>query len=69
MPTSAAIPGIFFVPRTAQPPYSHVENSARAELDQLKLTSLRAIVNVEPYGSSDLGRDPADDKPPCLTSA
>ena len=35
-----------FIPRTAQPPYSHVENSTRAELDRLGLTALRAMVVV-----------------------
>ena len=30
MPTPAVIPRSPFVPRTAQPPYSHVENSTRA---------------------------------------
>ena len=69
MPTPAAIPRSPFVPRTAQPPYSHVGNSLRAELDRLRLTALRAMVDVEPYGSSDLGRDPSDDKPPSMTSA
>ena len=34
------------MPRTAQPPYSHVENSTRAELDQLGLPALRAMVDV-----------------------
>ena len=33
MPTPAVIPRSPFVPRTAQPPYNHVENSTRAELD------------------------------------
>ena len=47
MPTPAAVPRSPFVPRTAQPPYSHVENSTLAELDQLGLTALRAIVDVE----------------------
>ena len=61
MPTPSAIPRSPFVPRTAQPLYSHVENSTRAELDRLGLTALRAMVDVEPYGSSDLGRDPSDD--------
>ena len=69
MPTPAVIPRSPFVPRTAQPPYSHVENSARAELDRLGLTALRAMVDVEPYGSSDLGGDPSDDEPPSMTSA
>ena len=50
MPTTAAIPRSPFVPRTAQPPYSHVTNSTRAELDRLGLTALRAMVDVEPYG-------------------
>ena len=44
-------------------------NSTRAELDQLGLTALRAMVDAEPYGSSDLGGDPSDDEPPSLTSA
>ena len=69
MPTPAAIPRSPFVPRMAQPPYSHVGNSTRAELDQLGLTALRAMVDVEPYGSSDLGGDPSDDEPPSMTSA
>ena len=61
MPTPAAIPRSPFVPRTAQPPYSHVGNSTRAKLDRLGLAALRAMVDVEPYGSSDLGGDPSDD--------
>ena len=69
MPTPAAIPRSPFVPRTAQPPYSHVTNSTRAELDRLGLTTLRAMADVEPYGSSDLGGDPSDDEPPSMTSA
>ena len=69
MPTPAAIPRSPFIPRTAQPPYSHVTNSTRAELDRLGLTALRAKVDVEPYGSSDLGGDPSDDEPPSMTSA
>ena len=69
MPTPAVIPRSPFVPRTAQPPYCHVENSRRAELDRLGLTALRAMVDVEPYGSSDLGGDPSDDERPSMTSA
>ena len=69
MPTPAVIPRSPFIPRTAQPPYSHVENSTRAELDRLGLTALRAMVDVEPYGSSDLGADPSDDEPPSMTCA
>ena len=69
MPTPAVIPRSPFIARTAQPPYSHVENSTRAELDWLGLTALRAMVDVEPYGSSDLGGDPSDDEPPSMTSA
>ena len=69
MPTPAVIPRSPSVPRTAQPPYSHVENSTRAELDQLGLTALRAMVHVEPYGYSDLGGDPSDDEAPSMTSA
>ena len=68
MPTPKATPRSPFVPRTAQPPYSHVTNSTRAELDRLGLTALRAMVDVEPYGSSDLGGDPSDDEPPSMTS-
>ena len=69
MPTPVVIPRSHFVPRTAQPPYSHVENYTRAELEQLGLTAIRAMVDVEPYGSSDLGGDPSDDEPPSMTSA
>ena len=69
MPTPAVIPRSPFVPRTAQPPYSHVENSTRADLDRLGLTALRTMVDVEPYGSSDVGGDPSDDEPPLMTSA
>ena len=69
MPTPAVIPRSPFIPRTAQPPYSHVGNSTRAELDRLGLTALRAMVDVESYGSSDLGGDPSDDEPPSMTSA
>ena len=58
MPTPALIPRSPFIPRTAQPPYSHVEISMRAELNRLGLTALRAMVDVEPYGSSDLGGGP-----------
>ena len=54
---------------TAQPPYSHVENSTRGELDQLGLTMLRALVEVEPYGSNDFGGDSSDDVPPSILSA
>ena len=57
MPTPAVIPRSPFVPRTAQPPYSNVGNSTRA------------MVDVEPYGSSDLGGDTSDDEPPSMTSA
>ena len=46
MPTPAVIPRSPFVPRTAQPPYSNVKNSTRAELDRLGLTALRATVDV-----------------------
>ena len=69
MPTAAVMPRSPFIPRTAQPPYSHVENSTRAELDWLGLTALRAMVDVERYGSSDIGGDPSDDEPPSMTSA
>ena len=69
MPTPAVIPRSPFVPRKTQPPYSHVGNSTRAELDRLGVTALRTMVDVEPYGSSDLGGDPSDDEPPFMTSA
>ena len=69
MPTPAVIPRSPFIPRRAQPPYSHVGNSTGAELDWLGLTVLRAMVDVEPYGSSVLGGDPSDDAPPSMTSA
>ena len=68
MPTPAVIPRSPFVPRTAQPPYSNVGNSTRAKLDRLGLTALRAMVDVEPCGSSDLGGDPSDDERPSMTS-
>ena len=69
MPTPAAIPRSPFVPRKAEPSYSHLTNSTRAELDRLGLTALRAMVDVEPYGCSDLGGDPSDGEPPSMTSA
>ena len=69
MPTPAVIPRSPFVPRTAQPPYSNVAKSTRAELDRLGLTALRAMVDVEPYGSSDLGGGPSEDEPSSMTSA
>ena len=69
MPTPAVIPRIPLVPRTAQQPDSHPANSTRAELDRLGLTALRAMVDVKPYGSGDLGGDPSDDEPPSMTSA
>ena len=69
MPAPAVIPRSSFKPRTAQPPYSRVQNSTRAELDRLGLTALRAMVDVEPYSSSDLGGDPSDDEPPSMTCA
>ena len=69
MPTPAVIPRSPFIPRTAQASYSHVGSSTRAELDRLQLTALRAMVDVEPYGSSDLGEDPPDHEPRSMTSA
>ena len=69
MPTPAVIPRSPFIPRTAQPPYSHVANSTRGELDRLGLTALRAMAAVEAYGSGDLCGDPSDDEPPSMTSA
>ena len=58
MPAPAAVQRNPLMPRTPQPPYSRVENSTRAVLDRLGLTALRAMVDVEPYGASDLGGDP-----------
>ena len=69
MPTPAVIPRSPFIPRTAQPPYSHMENCTRAELDRLGLTALKAMVDVEPYGSSDLGGYLSDVEPPPMSSA
>ena len=69
MPTPAVISRSPFIPRMAQPPFSHVGNSTRAELDRLGLTALRAMVDVETYGCSDLGGYPSDDEPPSMTSA
>ena len=69
MPTAAAVTKSPFVPRSARPPYSHVENSTRTQLDKVGLTALRAMVDVEPYGSNDLGGDPLDNEPPSLWSA
>ena len=69
MPTPAVMPRSPFIPRTVEPPYSHVENSTKAELDQFGLTALRAMVDVKPNGSSDLGGDPSDDEPLSMTSA
>ena len=69
MPTPAVIPRSPFVPRTAQPPYSDVGSSTRGGLDWLRLTALRAMVDVEPYSSSDLGAHPSDHEPPSMTSA
>ena len=69
MRTPAVMPRSPFIPRTAQPPYSTVENSTRAKLDRLGLTALGAMVDVEPYGSSDLGGDPSDDEPLSMTSS
>ena len=69
MPTPAVIPRSPLVTKTAKPPYSHVGNSTRAGLDRLGLTALRAIVDVKPYGSTDLGGEPSDYEPPSMTSA
>ena len=69
MPTPAVIPRSPFIPRTAEPPYNHVGKSTRAELDRMGLKALRAMVDVEPSASSDLGGDPSDDEPPSMTSA
>ena len=69
MRTPVVMPRSPFIPRTAPPPYSRVENSTRAELDRLGLTALRAMIDVQPYGSSDLGGDPSDDEPLSMTFA
>ena len=69
MPTRAEMRRSPFVWRTAQPPYNHVGKTTRAELDRPGLKALRAMVDVEPYCSSDLGGDPSDDELPSMTSA
>ena len=69
MPTPAVILRSPFIPRMAQPPYSHVGNSTRAELDRLGLTALRTMADMEPYGSSGLGGDPSDNELPSMASA
>ena len=69
MPTPAVISRSPFIPRTAQPPHSHVENSTGAELDPFGLTALRAMVDVEPYGSSDLAGYPSGNELPSMTFA
>ena len=46
---------------TAQPPYSHVENSTRTELDRLGLTAVMAMVDVEPYASRQWYQQAKDD--------
>ena len=53
---------------TAQLPYSHLENSTPIKLDGLGLAALRAMVDVEPYGSSGLDADPLEEDPPSLSS-
>ena len=50
-PTPAAAPQSVFVPRTAQLPFNHVQISTWKELDGLVLPA-----DVEPYGTSDVGR-------------
>ena len=57
------------MPRTAQPPYSHVETSTHGELDRLGLTAVRTMVDAEPYGSSEFGAAYSDVKRPSLSSA
>ena len=44
-----------FVPRVQQLPYSHVPNSSPSDLRAAGLTALRAMVDVEPYDSSEVG--------------
>ena len=46
-----------------------MENCTRAEPDQLRLTALRAMCDVDPYISGDLDSDPSDDEPPPIASA
>ena len=69
MPTPAVIPRSPLITETAQPPCSNVGTSTWAEPDRLGSTALRAMVDVEPYGSIDLDGDPSDDEPPSMTSA
>ena len=68
MPALATVPRSPFVPRAAQPPYSHVENCPNTETDRLRLAALRAMVDLEAYGSIVFGDDPSDDEPPSLSS-
>ena len=73
MPTTTAIPRSPFVPRTPRLPYNHVKNSTRvstrAEVDQLGCTALRAMVDVEPCGFSDMGGDLLDNESPSPSCA
>ena len=62
------VPRSPFVARIAQPLYRHVQNTARAELEGL-VTALRLVVDLGPYGASDVGRDlPNDDAAPVPSS-
>ena len=69
MPTPGTVHSSPLLPRAAQPPYTHVDNSTRAELHRLGVRALRATVDVEHYCSSYLDGDPAYDQPPSLLSA
>ena len=69
MLTSAAVQGSALVLGTEQPPDSHVEIWTHAKLDRPGLTTLRAMVDVQPYASSDVGRDPSKNKLPSLSPA
>ena len=70
MPTCAALRRSPFVQRTAYPPHRHVQNSTCAELEHLGLTALRAmLLDVEHYGSSNMGGYLSHDEPTSLSSA
>ena len=59
MPTPAVIPRSPFIPRTAQPPYSHVGISTRAELDWLGLTHKHTHTPTPQPGVAGHSRSPS----------
>ena len=64
---------IFLIKNKQQEPCNSSKRQERHNkntvLKSLSNFLLRAMVDVEPYGSSDLGGDPSYDEPPSLTSA